>query len=64
MEELLLFERASAAEGERFSFNHIWYYLCFIITSFGKRTQNVPFVKTCQVGQLSPRPLANVRSHP
>lgn len=47
MEELMLFERASAAEGERFSFNHIWYYLCFIITSFGKRTQNVPFVKTC-----------------
>jgi len=64
MEELLLFERASVAEGERFSFNHIWYYLCFIIISHIKRTQNVPFVKTCRVGRLSPRPLADVRSHP
>lgn len=63
MEELLLFERASVAEVERFSFNRIWYYLCFIIISHDERTQNVPF-KTCRVGRLSPRPLADVRSHP
>lgn len=46
MEELLLFERASVA-GERFSFNRIGYYLCFIIVSHSKRTQNVSLVKTC-----------------